>query len=211
MSTYVDDIRTTGRTAALCWSISHQVGTHLCYLGIQDALRKRTLPSQRPGIWTGTLAQTPPEAVLVSCTQEKWTRARAYVKEMRDIVAQGLPFAHKELERKRGFLIYVTRTYPSLVPFLKGIHFTLDSWQTGRDQDGWKALSQVSAHLQMEIPSSSQHPPQVYVPLLLNTLRKFMVSPGLSVTSTVSPYVLPFPSRTGNSFIFGNGRHLWFQ
>jgi len=180
MSTYVDDIRTTGRTAALCWSISHQVGTHLCYLGIQDALRKRPLPSQRPGIWTGTLAQTPPEAVLVSCTQEKWTRARAYVKEMRDIVAQGLPFAHKELERKRGFLIYVTRTYPSLVPFLKGIHFTLDSWQTGRDQDGWKALSQVSAHLQMEIPSSSQHPPQVYgVPRLECDLNSLSLCPPL--------------------------------
>jgi hypothetical protein len=32
----------------------------------------------------------------------------------------------KDLERKRGFLIVLTRTYPSMVPYLKGIQQTLD-------------------------------------------------------------------------------------
>jgi hypothetical protein len=44
----------------------------------------------------------------------------------------------KDLEKKRGFLIYVTRTYPSMVPYLKGIHQTLDSWRPHRDKEGWK-------------------------------------------------------------------------
>jgi hypothetical protein len=45
---------------------------------------------------------------------------------------------HKQLERRRGFLVYVAQAYPSLVPYLKGIHLTLDSWRSGRNEDGWK-------------------------------------------------------------------------
>jgi hypothetical protein len=32
----------------------------------------------------------------------------------------------------------VAHAYPSLVPYLKGIHLTLDSWRSGRNNDGWK-------------------------------------------------------------------------
>jgi hypothetical protein len=45
---------------------------------------------------------------------------------------------HKNLESIRGFLVYVSRTYPEMVPYLKGIHLTLDSWRTGRALSGWK-------------------------------------------------------------------------
>lgn len=48
----------------------------------------------------------------------------------------------KELERKRGFLIHIARTYPDLVLYLKGIYHTLDSWRGGRDEDGWKLVEQ---------------------------------------------------------------------
>lgn len=34
--------------------------------------------------------------------------------------------------------MYVSRTYPSIVPYLKGIHQTLDGWREGRDNDGWR-------------------------------------------------------------------------
>jgi hypothetical protein len=44
----------------------------------------------------------------------------------------------KSLESKQGFLIYVTRTYPSSVPYLKGMHLMLDSWRPNRDTEGWK-------------------------------------------------------------------------
>jgi hypothetical protein len=41
------------------------------------------------------------------------------------------------LEWIRGFLVYVTRTYTTLVPYLKGVHLTLDSWRANRGDDGW--------------------------------------------------------------------------
>jgi hypothetical protein len=40
--------------------------------------------------------------------------------------------------------------FPSLVPYLKGIHLTLDSWQPGRDSEGWRVSNQqVTAHLDL--------------------------------------------------------------
>jgi hypothetical protein len=38
---------------------------------------------------------------------------------------------HTQLERDRGFLIYMDQTYPAMVPYLKGIFLTLDGWRGG--------------------------------------------------------------------------------
>jgi hypothetical protein len=43
----------------------------------------------------------------------------------------------KKLRSYRGFLVYVSRTYGFLVPYLKGIHLTLESWRANRDSEGW--------------------------------------------------------------------------
>eukprot|EP00957_Ditylum_brightwellii_P056820 4307432-Ditylum_brightwellii.AAC.1 len=32
----------------------------------------------------------------------------------------------------------MSRTYPEMVPYLKGTHHTLESWRPTRDEDGWK-------------------------------------------------------------------------
>ncbi len=45
---------------------------------------------------------------------------------------------HKELLVDRGFFVYVTRTYPAMVPYLKGFHLTIEMWRGGRDAEGWK-------------------------------------------------------------------------
>ncbi len=45
---------------------------------------------------------------------------------------------HKELLADRGFLVYVMRTYPAMVPDLKGFHLTIEAWRGGRDAGGWK-------------------------------------------------------------------------
>ena len=44
----------------------------------------------------------------------------------------------KELERIRGFLVYVSLTYDIMIPYLKGIHLTLESWRQDRDEEGWR-------------------------------------------------------------------------
>ena len=43
----------------------------------------------------------------------------------------------KRLEQIRGFIIYVSRTYPWMPPYLKGLHLTIDGWRPGRDGGGF--------------------------------------------------------------------------
>ncbi len=50
---------------------------------------------------------------------EKWEAA---------LVVIDPELAHKELLADRGFLVYVMRTYPALVPYLKGFHLTIEMW-----------------------------------------------------------------------------------
>ena len=51
---YIDDGRPTSGSAKDCWKATQRVCQILCYLGIQDACRKRTSPSKEPGEWEGT-------------------------------------------------------------------------------------------------------------------------------------------------------------
>ena len=78
--------------------------------------------------------------------------------------AEHIPY--KELESHRGFLVYVTRSYPATVPYLKGIHMTLDGWRSNRDDEGWVVSVQVqqkfsiqACHPQTFVDSSGKSPP----------------------------------------------------
>jgi hypothetical protein len=147
---YVDDARITGPSEEECWAATRQTASRVNELGIQEAARKRRWPSQKPGAWAGSIVEASEQGVYVTVSQERWTKARRYIGEIVDELASSgnktLDF--KPLERKRGFLIYVTRTYPAMVPYLKGIHQTLDSWRTNRDSEGWKlSAKELAARL----------------------------------------------------------------
>jgi hypothetical protein len=49
--------------------------------------------------------------------------------------------SHKIAEKYQGFLVYVSRTYKAMVPYLKGLHLTLDSSRPDRDEDGWRMVN----------------------------------------------------------------------
>jgi hypothetical protein len=94
-----------------------------------------------PGAWAGCVFSVLPDKIAKSVTQEKWEKAQGIIQALCDVVFRdGLAaqLIHKELERQRGFLVHLSMTFPVLVPFLKGIHLTLDSWREGRDSEGWK-------------------------------------------------------------------------
>ena len=152
---YVDDVRPTGNTETECWEACHTYGSKVNHLGLQDAPRKRRPPSRSPGPWAGSMVATDGTSVSVLITQEKWDKTK---KLLRNILAcldptgpQLLPF--KKLERARGYLVYTTRTYPCMVPYLKGIHLTLDSWREGRGPDGWR---------KNQTPSTDDRPPTAW-------------------------------------------------
>jgi len=47
----------------------------------------------------------------------------------------------KQAESFRGFLVYVSKAFKSMIPYLKDIHLTLDHWRPNRDEDGWRMLN----------------------------------------------------------------------
>jgi hypothetical protein len=74
--------------------------------------------------------------------------------DYQDIVRKGTPSIFKDVSAEKntapdgkiyfktteqflGFVVYVSMTYKSLVPYLKGIFLTLNSWQPDRDEFGW--------------------------------------------------------------------------
>jgi len=130
--TFVDDLRASGYDRENAWQVARQITSRLQYLGIQDAARKRRPSSQSGGAWAGTIFEITKDTICKTVSQEKWEKGRSLVREFTERCndpQQPPRFNHKDLERKRGFLVHLSMTFSSLVPFLKGLHLTIDSWR----------------------------------------------------------------------------------
>jgi hypothetical protein len=138
----VDDVRTTGFTSEEeCWQCTRAVASHYNYLGIQDAPRKWQRPSSNAGPWAGSTVLTSDSAVCLTVTVELMAESQDLIQWIYDGIMAGSSLCHKTLESYRGFLVYISQTYPYIVPCLKGIHLTLDSWHPHRGALGWKLPS----------------------------------------------------------------------
>jgi hypothetical protein len=145
---FVDDSRSSAATEELAWQAGSRFAKTASFLGLQDTPRKRRAPSQHPGAWSGSCVETTDTEVLVSVSQERWDKTRTkvawIVTELRARLMDEkgrCTVDRKLLESVRGFLVYVSMTYPSMVPYLKGIHLTLETWRPNRDDYGWKMVS----------------------------------------------------------------------
>jgi hypothetical protein len=138
--TFVDDERILGPDEELAWQASHIFASKQSYLGLQDAGRKARPCSKTCGAWAGAIVHILKNlGVCVLTSKEKWLKMRAILEKWEAALAVvDSELVHKELLADRGFLVYVTRTYPALVPYLKGFHLTIEMWRGGRDADGWK-------------------------------------------------------------------------
>jgi hypothetical protein len=162
---YVDDVRTIGSSYAECRKSSRTVASKAGFLGLQDAARKRRDPSQTPGPWAGSIVVTTASSVYVTISLERRIKAKGMIQWIHEACKLGNDIDFKTLESYRGFLIYIARTYPTITPFLKGIHLTLDSWRPWRDEDSWKlSMSDIRNALaqkghEVECLNSGSKPP----------------------------------------------------
>lgn len=145
---YVDEVRVTGPSEEDIWRAIRKFSSMISYLGIQDAARKRRPPTTRPGAWAGSRVYVDECNIGVYIEQSKWEKTKNNIRWIRNQIigcddvtnfklSTGYGIDRKELERKRGFLVYVSRTYPSMTPYLKGMHHTLEvviSIRIERDQ-----------------------------------------------------------------------------
>ena len=158
---YVDDVRPFGSSELKCRATGKRASKITQYLGEQDAARKYRPPSQEPGPWCGSFVTVKDENVYAYVSQKNWEKAKAFIMEwtteVNEIKNEGSRplLNHKRLEQGRGFLVYLSRTYRSIVPYLKGIHLTLDSWRNGRDAEGWKLSLNARRGSENEIGESA--------------------------------------------------------
>ena len=139
--TYIDDIRTGGASEKAVWKTSRRVASRVQYLGMQDAPRKRRAPSRTPGAWAGAMCKAKPnEGVYVTCSQDKWNKGKGILNEISSEIENETltDIDFKMLEKGCGFLVYLSRTYPGIFPYLRGIYNTMNAWRGNRDKDGWK-------------------------------------------------------------------------
>ena len=76
---YMDDARTLAATEELSWLAQSKMAKTLCYLGLQDASRKRRMGSQRPGAWAGAVVSTDKGMVLKSISRDRWVKTQRKV------------------------------------------------------------------------------------------------------------------------------------
>ena len=135
---FVDDGRVLGRTANECEKATRRTASIMNHLGEQDAARKRRGPSQRSGAWIGGVFRADKSRVGILTSQEKWDKGKSIIEKWIPLAFAGVKLNRKELEKDRGFLVHLSMVNPSLVPYLKGFHLTLESWRPDRDSQGWK-------------------------------------------------------------------------
>ena len=131
--TYVDDERLVAPTRELAYQAAHVLAAKQAYLGIMDSSRKVRPPSQTPGAWAGSVIHVIPGlGVCQLVSEDKWDKLKAILfKWSGRLEAGNTLLSHSELLSDRGFLVYVTRTYPPMMPYLKGFHLTIEMWRGG--------------------------------------------------------------------------------
>ena len=114
----------------------------MVYLGLQDANRKRIPNHQTPGEWKGyntlSLGKTD---LFVTVSERNWGRAKEIICNMLEIFNESDHFLEmylKEMAWKTGFLLHLDMEYPLIIPFMRGIYLTMNSWWPKRDRDDWK-------------------------------------------------------------------------
>ena len=138
---FMDDFRSTGYSVESCWQAGRQVASRLQFLGMQDAARKKKPPSLDAQAWAGCIIKTDGEDVEKTVSQEKWDKAKSYLKELkRQAGTEEQPgmVNHKFLQRARGFFNHLGITIEFLPPALKGFHNAIDGWRDGRDEEGFR-------------------------------------------------------------------------
>jgi hypothetical protein len=162
------------------------------------------------------------EPVYKLVTQVRWDKTKRVLATITALFADGsqagragIWLPRGPLESARGFLIYVSRTYTSMIPFLKGLHLTIDSWRTNRDDDGWRRTGHFEPKIEDGVVEALDAPPLVRaVSRLGNDLRAL----GELTASAEPPRVPVRPTATAAAgFMFGDasgmgfGQSLWFM
>ncbi len=115
----------------MAWLAAHVLAAKQAYLSIQDAARKADKCSQQPRAWAGAVVHVVQgKGICILTSDEKWQKMKSILRKWSDkLDSREKMLDHKEMLSDRGFLVYVMRAYPPLIPYLKGFHLTAEMWR----------------------------------------------------------------------------------
>ena len=99
----------------------------------------------------GVIVETKEGVVNIIIYQNRWDNTRACIFWIVESINNPRGFDRALLDRNRFLKIYIRLTCLSLVSYVKGIYFALDSWRDNRDADGWKVLASNNYNMHKDI------------------------------------------------------------
>jgi hypothetical protein len=105
---YIDGFRPTAPSEQECWQAARKAGSTLNFMGLQEAPRKYRPGSMTPGPWAGSMAYTNEGGLRELISKKKWDKGKVIIRYLMFRTKQSRWLDHKELERGRGFLIYLS-------------------------------------------------------------------------------------------------------
>jgi hypothetical protein len=115
----------------------------------------------------------------------------------------------KRLEQIRGFIIYVVQTYPTMKPYLIGLHMLIDDWRSNRDAEGWRLSDCIPDSVMIKEEDGNWIPatPDVDDPVLVKAVPRF--AGDLEALATLckadSPRLRAVRCRESGTFLYGFG------
>jgi hypothetical protein len=98
-------------------------------LGATRCRQKEKGSQPNPGPWAGLIVITNNTSVQTTLSKDRWDKAKSMITWIKEQISRGPVIEFKTLERYCRCLVYISQSYPALVPYLKGIHPTMDSWR----------------------------------------------------------------------------------
>ena len=102
---YIDGVRLTASSTKISWRATQKVCQMLGYLGIQDAYRKRTGPSQELEELTEISVNSTKIVVTEIVSEKKLGRSKEIIFRITIELSEGGEIDFKELEKNREHLV----------------------------------------------------------------------------------------------------------
>ena len=117
IATFVDNMMGIGGNNKECTRFMYRIATVVNYLGEQNVSRKIREVSQSLWMWTSVPMKTDNRITYLSTSVKKWMKDKVILEAWWSVYAndtQSLQpnFGHKDMQRKRGFLVHINVIYP---------------------------------------------------------------------------------------------------
>jgi hypothetical protein len=154
---FYDDVRPFGLNEQIARAATHQIASRIQHLGVQDATRKQSEVTQRPGAGAGSIVYTEQGLVCKFVSQEKWDKLKWHLSWFCDHLEARREMDRQLLALRVGFLLHVVDTYDFVKQYLQGFFISYYAHLEDRDVAGYRRNEKEAM---LEDPEFGQDSPE---------------------------------------------------